>query len=166
MGFLVATILLGSVFLGVKVVEYGDKFEHHHVPGASFHFEESERHGVPIDQRHAQMFFGLYFAMTGLHALHMIVGIGDPALAPLLGAARPLHARELQLRRGDRALLALRGHRVDLPLPDAVPDRAGTDERSTSPRSAVYVLVFLALMLGTAITVWAAFSTSGRSTTS
>jgi cytochrome c oxidase subunit 3 len=75
MGFLVATIFLGSVFLGVKVVEYRDKFEHHHVPGASFHFEESERHGVPIDQRHAQMFFGLYFAMTGLHALHMIVGI-------------------------------------------------------------------------------------------
>jgi cytochrome c oxidase subunit 3 len=75
MGFLVATIVLGSVFLGVKVIEYGDKFEHHHVPGPTFHFEIAERHGVPIDQRHARMFFGLYFAMTGLHALHMIVGI-------------------------------------------------------------------------------------------
>jgi cytochrome c oxidase subunit 3 len=75
MGFLAATAILGTVFLGVKVVEYKDKFEHHHVPGPAFHFEETERHGVLIDQRHAQMFFGLYFAMTGLHALHMVIGI-------------------------------------------------------------------------------------------
>ena len=30
-------------------------------------------------QGHAQLFFSLYFAMTGLHALHMVIGVGHPA---------------------------------------------------------------------------------------
>ena len=67
--FLILTILLGSVFLGIKGVEYHEKFVNHHVPGPSFHFEGPEA-------AHAQLFFSLYFAMTGLHALHMIVGAG------------------------------------------------------------------------------------------
>ena len=66
--FLILTILLGSVFLGIKAVEYHEKFVNHHVPGPSFHFEGPEA-------AHAQLFFSLYFAMTGLHALHMIIGI-------------------------------------------------------------------------------------------
>ena len=70
--FLVLTLILGGVFLGVKAYEWNQKFEEHHVPGASFHFEE-----LPAsDQGHAQLFFSLYFAMTGLHALHMVVGAG------------------------------------------------------------------------------------------
>ena len=68
--FLILTILLGATFLGVKAVEYADKFEHHHVPGPSFHFEEGP------DPVHAQLFFSLYFAMTGMHAVHMVIGIG------------------------------------------------------------------------------------------
>jgi cytochrome c oxidase subunit 3 len=67
--FLLLTIALGATFLGVKVVEYHDKFVHHLVPGASFHFEG------PYG-REAQIFFSLYFAMTGMHAVHMIIGIG------------------------------------------------------------------------------------------
>jgi cytochrome c oxidase subunit 3 len=70
MTFLVATMVLGAVFLGIKAVEYADKFTHHHVPGAGFHFEEESL------ARHAQIFFSLYFVMTGLHALHMIIGLG------------------------------------------------------------------------------------------
>src|SRR5262245_59465411 len=70
MAFLGATMVLGAVFLGIKAVEYADKFTHHHVPGASFHFEEESL------ARHAQIFFSLYFVMTGLHALHMIIGLG------------------------------------------------------------------------------------------
>jgi cytochrome c oxidase subunit III len=70
MALLAATMLLGAVFLGIKAVEYADKFTHHHVPGASFHFEEESL------ARHAQIFFSLYFVMTGLHALHMIIGLG------------------------------------------------------------------------------------------
>jgi cytochrome c oxidase subunit 3 len=78
-GYLLGTILLGLVFLGIKAVEYADKFEHHHVPGLNFQFEPTARVGheeVAIDSRHAQIFFSLYFAMTGMHALHMIIGVG------------------------------------------------------------------------------------------
>ena len=67
--FLVLTMVLGAVFLGIKGVEYYDKIVHHHVPGPSFHFEG------PAPER-AQIFFSLYFAMTGLHALHMVIGLG------------------------------------------------------------------------------------------
>ena len=88
--FLVATMALGATFLGIKSVEYYRKFEEcpavlvalhlpgpheeagHacHVPGAGFSFEPPEQ------ARHAQIFFSLYFTMTGIHALHMIIGLG------------------------------------------------------------------------------------------
>jgi len=68
--FLLATMALGAVFLGIKSVEYYQKFVEHHVPGAGFNFEE------PQYAVHAQIFFSLYFVMTGLHALHMIIGFG------------------------------------------------------------------------------------------
>jgi cytochrome c oxidase subunit 3 len=67
--YLSATILLGGVFLGVKAVEYTQKFVHHEVPGPHFIVPE----GLP---RQSELFFSLYFCMTGLHALHMVVGIG------------------------------------------------------------------------------------------
>jgi cytochrome c oxidase subunit 3 len=64
-----ATMLLGATFLGVKAIEYTDKFTHHLVPGPNFHWEG--KHPAP-----AEMFYSLYFCMTGLHAIHMIVGLG------------------------------------------------------------------------------------------
>lgn len=67
--WLVGTMLLGSVFLGIKVIEYADKFEHHLIPGANFLFDK------PEFQQTAQIYFSLYFALTGLHATHMIIGI-------------------------------------------------------------------------------------------
>ena len=71
--FLILTLLFGGIFLGVKAYEWNEKFEEHHIPGMSaFHLD-----GVsPADQGHAQLFFSLYFAMTGLHALHMVIGVG------------------------------------------------------------------------------------------
>ena len=66
---LVLTMALGTVFLGIKGVEYSHKFAEHHVPGPTFEFEKEYF-------RHAQIFFSLYFIMTGLHAIHMIIGIG------------------------------------------------------------------------------------------
>ncbi len=70
--FLGLTLFLGLVFLGVKAFEWGEKFHEHHVPGPGFHLA-----GVPPGlQGQAQLFFSLYFAMTGLHALHMVVGAG------------------------------------------------------------------------------------------
>lgn len=71
-GWLILTLIFGGVFLGVKAVEWHEKFVEHHIPGANFHLE-----GLPdSEQGHAQIFFSLYFAMTGLHALHMVVGAG------------------------------------------------------------------------------------------
>jgi cytochrome c oxidase subunit 3 len=78
-GSLVMTMLLGLVFLGIKGKEYKDKFEEHHVPGVSFSFDHVPIPGHPdqyANPRHAELFFSLYFIMTGLHALHMIVGLG------------------------------------------------------------------------------------------
>jgi cytochrome c oxidase subunit 3 len=69
MTFLIVTMILGGVFLGIKSVEYYHKFVEHHIPGPGFQFEKEYF-------RHAQIFFSLYFVMTGLHALHMIIGIG------------------------------------------------------------------------------------------
>ncbi len=67
--YLLLTMLLGLVFLGIKAVEYLHKFEQHLVPGPNFSFAS------PL-AKNVQLFFSFYFAMTGLHALHMIVGVG------------------------------------------------------------------------------------------
>jgi cytochrome c oxidase subunit 3 len=68
--FVLLTVLLGGVFLGVKAVEWTEKFHHHHIPGPAFHLDGTAQQGP------AQLFFSLYFAMTGLHALHMVIGVG------------------------------------------------------------------------------------------
>ncbi|NUM52836.1 MAG: cytochrome c oxidase subunit 3 [Candidatus Hydrogenedentes bacterium] len=72
---LLATLFLGCVFLFVKYFEYKAKFEHHLVPGASFNFTGERVIGSPT-QGQLELFFCLYFIMTGMHALHMIVGAG------------------------------------------------------------------------------------------
>jgi cytochrome c oxidase subunit 3 len=98
--FLILTLILGGTFLGVKVVEYKQKFDHHLIPGQNFDIfycsknpnacsdlttkaRETEdgqlEEAAKLDPRlnsHAQLYFSLYFGMTGLHALHMIVGAG------------------------------------------------------------------------------------------
>ncbi len=78
-GTLILTMLFGLTFLGIKGKEYKDKFDEHHVPGASFSFDHVSIPGHPgqyANPRHAEIFFALYFIMTGLHALHMIIGLG------------------------------------------------------------------------------------------
>jgi len=78
LGSLVLTLILGFAFLGIKSIEYAEKFEKHHVPGPTFQFDQKVP-GHPDQQAspgHAQIYFALYFVMTGLHALHMIIGIG------------------------------------------------------------------------------------------
>jgi cytochrome c oxidase subunit 3 len=71
--FLLLTIVLGCAFLGIKGTEYADKFHHHLVPGFDFYFPGPEA-------RPAELYFSLYFTMTGMHALHMIIGILGAAL--------------------------------------------------------------------------------------
>jgi cytochrome c oxidase subunit 3 len=79
MGFLAATLALGLVFVCIKGVEYHGKWVDHLVPGPTFQW-----HGE--DGQHVQIFYSLYFAMTGFHALHMLIGFG--LLGWLLNDAR------------------------------------------------------------------------------
>ncbi len=96
--FLIATLGLGTVFLSVKAVEYKQKYDHHLIPGRSFDMKYHPAHPLAGDNLkelalekeevekafaddpdinfHGQLYFSLYFGMTGLHALHMIVGAG------------------------------------------------------------------------------------------
>lgn len=72
--YLLATIILGSAFLVIKAFEYGHKFfpghDHYYlVPGSQFHYDSPFANGM-------QIFFSFYFTMTGMHAIHMIIGIG------------------------------------------------------------------------------------------
>src|SRR3954467_14969476 len=71
--FLVLTMVLGTAFLGIKGFEYYTSFREHHLPGPDFQFEAEYA-------QHAQIFFSLYFLMTGLHAVHMIIGLGIMAV--------------------------------------------------------------------------------------
>ena len=82
-GYLVATLLLGSVFLGIKAVEYHEKYVKHHIPGANFSIEEfvhppdpKETPVAPDMAQRTQIYYELYFGMTGMHALHMVIGVG------------------------------------------------------------------------------------------
>jgi cytochrome c oxidase subunit 3 len=87
-GFLLATIVLGSAFLGVKAYEYYEKYTHRHIPFAGLPFEWHEEHSEPeasapgadheappLREEGLKTFFNVYFLMTGFHAFHMIIGI-------------------------------------------------------------------------------------------
>jgi cytochrome c oxidase subunit 3 len=72
--FLVATIVLGAVFLGIKAVEWHHDYVEGMIPGIAWDPERWQAEGVA--PREVKIFFLLYFCMTGLHALHMLVGFG------------------------------------------------------------------------------------------
>jgi cytochrome c oxidase subunit III len=65
--WLLITMALGLTFLVVKFFEYREKWELHHIPGPNFQFEGPHAGQVEI-------FLSLYFGLTGLHALHMVIG--------------------------------------------------------------------------------------------
>ena len=68
--FLIVTLILGCIFLSLKYVEYHEKWVDHHIPGPGFQYADARYF------HQAQILFYLYFAMTGMHAIHMIVGAG------------------------------------------------------------------------------------------
>ncbi len=85
---LILTFILGLCFLGIKGIEYHEKWEKHHVPGFHYSIESfvnpasdpdiAQYHDKPLGRDmaiHTELYFFLYFAMTGMHALHMIIGI-------------------------------------------------------------------------------------------
>ncbi len=67
-GLLAITILIGLAFLVNKYFEWGIKFSHGIWPGSEHMLNDFSQGEI--------LFFGLYFVMTGLHALHIVVGLG------------------------------------------------------------------------------------------
>jgi cytochrome c oxidase subunit III len=67
--FLLLTMAFGTLFLGIKGVEYYQHFRDGFAPGVNWTF--TGQNAGPLE-----LFFILYFAMTGLHAIHLTVGIG------------------------------------------------------------------------------------------
>ena len=88
--FLILTMVLGMTFLGIKAVEYHDKYRDNLIPGQlipsrPFNPEVAKAGDTDAHKLHlppgvakgnVEMFYWIYFAMTGMHALHMIIGIG------------------------------------------------------------------------------------------
>lgn len=109
---LTMTALLGATFLGIKAYEYHHKWEQRLVPGRYFSYESllqshdaaslhpatgeaspanppPEEHQPQINMRNVELFFSFYFVLTGIHAVHMIIGIaiiGILVIAAIRGA--------------------------------------------------------------------------------
>ena len=79
--WLAATALLGLAFIAIKSVEYWLEYQEQLVPALNF---DVARHGGV-----AEIFFMFYFCATGLHALHLLIGISLVAwLAIWIGTGR------------------------------------------------------------------------------
>jgi cytochrome c oxidase subunit III len=104
-GFLIATLILGTAFLGVKVFEYHKDYVEHLIPALGFDDEEAANRAIQMPAiselvggngvdlasaitrlPHIQLFFTFYFILTLIHASHMVVGIG--LISWLIWAAR------------------------------------------------------------------------------
>ena len=101
-GFLIGTMILGVAFLGIKAKEYYDKYDECHIPGHVIGKGFNATGGCEVGNsqlgniadeirgrdktvteesalqtaKQTEIFFSFYFAMTGLHAFHMIIGLG------------------------------------------------------------------------------------------
>jgi cytochrome c oxidase subunit 3 len=67
--WLFATMALGAAFLIIKGMEYQKEFTEHLIPHFDFQFDAAHLRG-------AETFFSLYFMTTGLHAIHLLIGLG------------------------------------------------------------------------------------------
>jgi cytochrome c oxidase subunit 3 len=87
---LLLTLLLGLTFLGIKAVEYNEKYVDRLIPGrlipgrefgpavaAAGDHDPRKLHLLDgATTRQVELFYWIYFAMTGMHALHMVIGAG------------------------------------------------------------------------------------------
>jgi cytochrome c oxidase subunit 3 len=77
-----ATVLLGFVFTGFKAYEYAEDWHEQLVPGTRFNEEQFRDVKSPIDPTkeihvdRIKLFFSFYYAMTGIHMLHLLIGVG------------------------------------------------------------------------------------------
>jgi cytochrome c oxidase subunit 3 len=87
--YLLLTIGLAVVFLLIKASEYTIEYREHLVPGLNFAMEHDGHRRPPREY----LFMSFYFVMTGIHATHMIIGIGVMAVLVVL-ARRGWFSRE------------------------------------------------------------------------
>ena len=76
---MLATAALGTVFLGIKAFEYWQHWQEGLAPGFNYDYTRAPDANVQA------LFFWLYFAMTGVHAVHMIIGVGLVLIVALRG---------------------------------------------------------------------------------
>jgi cytochrome c oxidase subunit 3 len=100
---LIATAVLGVVFIVIKGLEYGMEFREGLVPGMS----------VPssLHEASAALFLNLYYASTALHALHLLIGI---AIVSGLVLRLLIHRLPLPRRRMTVEVVGLYWHLVDV----------------------------------------------------
>ena len=161
---LIMTALLGGLFLGIHGFEYFREYQEGLIPGIHY-----TQHGA--NAQAMQLFFFLYYALTGFHALHVAIGIGlllTMAWFTKAGAFNADYHTPLGI---DRAVLAFGRHRVDLRLPtvlsgwevgmSARPVRWATPSHLLGRNLLVWValLGLLALTAGTALVPMGAFNT-------
>ena len=86
------TIALAGVFMVIKYLEYTHKFELGIFPGALYNYDVNKlvadlvsqkgmtlaaaQEIAPYVQAHAGTFFSIYFVMTGIHGIHVLIGMG------------------------------------------------------------------------------------------
>lgn len=73
---LAATLLCGATFMVIKYFEYTHKFHMGIFPGRLINPEMMAEHGHPMHHSNLGMYFGFYYCMTGLHGLHVLIGMG------------------------------------------------------------------------------------------
>ncbi len=84
--FMGLTIAFGVAFAGIKFTEYRHDYLDHLVPWLDFRFDPAQRRG-------AELFFYLYFVMTGFHALHLAIGIAAVGTVAVLASKGAFTAR-------------------------------------------------------------------------
>ena len=75
------TVLCGFMFMGIKYLEYSHKIHEGFLPGSWYHATTegaAESLGVPAEEIPANLplYFSFYFMMTGLHGIHVMLGMG------------------------------------------------------------------------------------------
>jgi cytochrome c oxidase subunit III len=81
---LAATVAFGMIFLVLKGFEYAEDLRKNLWPGPNFALK------APA----AQLFFALYWILTGIHAVHLTIGLGLIGRLVVMGARRRIQLRE------------------------------------------------------------------------
>lgn len=73
---LAITVACGAVFMVIKYFEYTHKFHMGIFPGQMLNIEMLKEHGYNVQHPNLGLYFGFYFCMSGLHGLHVLIGMG------------------------------------------------------------------------------------------